>query len=465
MKFTDKIVLAASLCCGTLFTLGGSLMIIQNFNALLKSTIDQHISTHTLERYGLETKLLSQPQKEDLDAQATLYGAQLAAYEENTSKQIAIYTAKEKKLYSNIPEQLIENDFHHLVDSSYLIKRLHSKTFMLVGSNSQIGSHTYRIIDAYDISKVFHERDRQFQSFIILDIIILMLMVIVLYMLSRYLTRPIKKLNSISQDIANGNYQLRTNIHTSDEIGELSLSFDKMVKNIEENIQQLQLSIQQKEEFISNFSHEIKTPMTAIIGFADLLRSRSCEQATQVKASEYIYQEGRRLERLSYKLMDLLSLSDTKIALRPLPMVRLKKKIVEHFQPLEQTITLFIHFEDAVVRGDETLLLSVMINLIDNAIKAEPQNQQVHVQGNITPQGYELCVQDTGIGMEEETIQHVLQPFYMADKSRSRQKGGAGLGLSICAKILELHESELHISSKPFVGSEVKFILEVMHHA
>lgn len=466
MRFADKIVLITSLCSGVLFTAGGSFMILQSFDGLLKSTIAQHVNTHMLERYALETKLIPQQIEDNhLDEQVTLYGAQLISYESSSQKQIALFTDKKKKLYSNIPESLLNSDYSNLTNGTYILKKFNQQVYMLIGSDSQIGPNIYRMIGAYDISEVFLERNKQFRSFVVLDIVIIIVTIISLFIISRYLTKPIKKLNTISQEISDGNYQLRTMISSKDEIGELSKSFDRMVENTEVLIDQLKLNVQQREDFMSNFSHELKTPMTAIIGFADLLRSRDCNKETQRMASQYIYQEGKRLEVLSHRLMDLLSLSDSHISLSPISTDILKDHLVAHFEKIDKGVLLDINIENASVLCEETLLLSVLINLIENASKAEPRDHMVHIEGKYNDKSYTFKVYDYGIGMNEETLQHILQPFYMADKSRSRQKGGVGLGLSICEKILNVHNSSLSITSTPNVGTSVEFQLEVDSYA
>ncbi|MFR6487349.1 MAG: sensor histidine kinase [Clostridium sp.] len=126
------------------------------------------------------------------------------------------------------------------------------------------------------------------------------------------------------------------------------------------------------------------------------------------------------------------------------------------------TCTLDFQCPDSFVYSKEELLFTMLRNLIDNAIKASPPTATVFICGALCDEGYRITVRDDGIGMREEDIEQALQPFYMADKSRARKQGGAGLGLSIVKRICDLHGSPLQIASKPQEGCSVTFLLEVI---
>ena len=213
----------------------------------------------------------------------------------------------------------------------YQLEKAGQEIYMLLASYLNIENHPVYVASAYNMTSVFTERDRQLRTFLVLNGIIIAISLLAIFLLSMLLTAPIKKLNTASRKIAKGAYSERTNIHSQDEIGELSRSFDQMAQAIEDKIEALNAALKQREDFISSFSHEIKTPMTAIIGYADMMRLTPCEKDTQLKYANYIYSESKRLEELSRKLMDLMALSEEPAVLEPVDtgmlFYRLKKQL------------------------------------------------------------------------------------------------------------------------------------------
>ena len=233
----------------------------------------------------------------------------------------------------------------------------------------------------------------------------------------------------------------------------------------EKTIHQLQDSVTQKEEFMASFSHEIKTPMTAILGFADSLRSCVCDEETQKKAAQYIYTEGKRLEHLSYTLMDLLKLNHQKITLQSVYIPKIIRQLQNYYSGLPSHANLKFYYDDIYVKSQSDLLFVLLRNLIDNAIKASKDNQDIIIKIIQTQKNVEISVKDEGIGMDNDSILKDTEPFYMADKSRSRSQGGAGLGLTIVKRICDLHQTNLLFDSKVHRGTTVSFFLEADKHA
>lgn len=312
----------------------------------------------------------------------------------------------------------------------------------------------------YDITSIYEERTRQLKDIMYADIIIIIIASVFVSIFSKILTRPIEKLNEASKKIALGKFNERVNIKSNDEIGELASSFNIMAEEIENRINSLNLSIKQKDDFISGFSHEIKTPMTAIIGYSDLLRLKKCDDETRITALNYIYSESKRLEELSYKLLSLMELSKDKIELKKLNIKSFILKTCRRI--ILENIEIKVDLEDCIVKADESLLEVVIRNLIQNAKKAEPKDLCIYITGKRRGNKYVISIIDTGFGIPKEHINRVTEDFYMVDKSRSRKNGGTGIGLSLCKKILELHGSKINIESEENIGTKVYFELEVI---
>lgn len=325
MKFSDKLTLSSTAVIAILFSTGATFMMVQNHDHLLQSYISRNMQTHDLESFSLESKLTQDAtsnltsfgsDEKAIRSRSMYYLQQVASHMNQPQTQYALLDTKHTVLYATGEKKLFEE--HSLNDpQTYRIVSYNDSRIMLVSSQITVGKFTYLLESGYDITSCFQERNRQFQTFFLTLLCVLLFSFLLLKRLSVYLSKPILKLHEASRRIASGNYEERTSIQSDDEIGELSRSFDEMAKATQQTIQQLEVNLAQREDFMSNFAHEIKTPMTAILGFADTLRTYDCDVDTRKKCADYIYTEGKRLEKLSYTLMDLLSLSGKVIQLQP----------------------------------------------------------------------------------------------------------------------------------------------------
>lgn len=466
MKFALKLVFSVMIIVCILFSISGILFVKQNFNHALSVTTEQNADQHMLQKYTLESNMLGFILNGETytDEKLSAYTSRLTDFAGGIQKYLGVFQKDSVCIYSNLPAFSTKtiSKAIKLNEKSCLTKKVRDKTYMLFASSLDIKGSSATIISAYDISNLFIERDRQNHNFMILNGILVLVSGALIGFLAWLLTRPIVRLNRVSNKIASGSYSERTNIKSHDEIGELSKSFDKMVAAVEENIQQLQTSIQQRDDFISAFSHEIKTPMTSIIGFSDILRTEVVDSSKQFKYASIIYSDAKRLETLSLKLIDLMELSNETFNLLPLSIDKLISKIEKQTSTFLGDVTLSIKLPPAIVLADETLLDCLLSNLISNAKKAEPKDNCIHIQGAILENNYRITVSDKGFGISQKEITRIMEPFYMVDKSRSRTEGGSGLGLSLCQKIATLHQTNLSFDSCLGEGTSVSFDLHII---
>lgn len=467
MKFSLKLVLTTTVILAACFSLGGYLMVNQNFNQSLETAVRQNIEQHTLERYSLESNMISLLAGGDdpTDEKIAKYGESVTGYVGRGSRHFAIYSEQKSPIWSNLPATLSQDDLLEALDRDgdnyYLRRDGAGQVMMLLSSYLEEGSRPVYLLSGYDLTRVFNERNRQLESFWTFDAVILSAAVIVLLLFSLYLTRPIQRLNTVSRKIAQGAYSERTRIQTGDEIGELSRSFDRMAEAVEERVDELNRSIRERDDFVASFSHEMKTPMTAIIGYADILRSRECEPEIQQKAAAYIFHEARRLEELSQKLMELMSLSNEHVQKEAVPLEEIFSATAESLRPsLEGTLLILPPAGEISVHAEASLIVDLLRNLIVNAKKALPRDNAVHISWEKERGRIRLTVSDKGCGIPTEELPRITEPFYMVDKSRSRANGGAGIGLSICQKIALIHGSDLKFESQVGEGTSVSFTLE-----
>lgn len=339
-----------------------------------------------------------------------------------------------------------------LENASTVTVRTEGAVYGIYASDLQGG---LRLVTAYDMTGLYRDRDAALTRFLVLEAAVLAAAALVTAVLARRLTRPLAVLTDAGQQIAAGDYARRTDLHTGDEIETLSRSFDTMADAVQEKIADLQADVQRREDFVGAFTHELKTPMTSIIGYADMLHTMQTDPDEQREAAAAIVHEGRRLESLSRKLLALLGLSDESIGQGPVPLAALWPRL----HTACPDVDLRTPAAAPTVRGDADLLLDLLCNLVQNAAKASPPDAAVVVLCTQCGDAVTLTVADRGCGIPADQIARVTEPFYMVDKSRARRQGGSGLGLALCQRIAAAHGSELKIESELGKGTRVSVTL------
>ena len=270
--------------------------------------------------------------------------------------------------------------------------------------------------------------------------------------------KPLRKLTQVSEQISGGYYSLRSRITTRDEVGELSVSFDHMAETVEQKIHALEETARRREMLLGALAHEMKTPMTAIIGFSDSLLSMPLTEEGRMEAAHEINEAALRTERLSQKMMQLVAMTDcSALVMRRLAVDELFRQIQSVMREIlaEKQMTLMTRTEVDTLYGDADLLICLLTNLIDNSAKASPPEQEISLIASADDTGYRLSVSDHGSGIPADKIALVTEPFYRVDKARSRKLGGAGLGLSLCRMIAQAHGGSLQIESKVAGGTTI----------
>ena len=326
-----------------------------------------------------------------------------------------------------------------------------------VAGTIETEAQNLQLIICYDIQDIYTARDEQYSVYATAFAVTIAVGAALSYLLSYLLTRPLGRLSAATKRIAAGDLSYRSRVKTNDEFGTLSENFDAMAEKLEENITELKDSVRRQEEFMGSFAHEMKTPMTSIIGYADLLRSRRLNPTEQMNAANYIFSEGKRLESLSLKLLDMIVLKNSKLELKLTSPSTLISSTVEYLKPIyaEAGIRLQYKCEEGECLMEPDLVKSLLVNLMDNARKALDKGGNIYIMSVMLSDGCEIRVLDNGPGIPPEALAHLTEAFYRVDKSRSRAQGGAGLGLSLCNDIAKLHGGCLKFQSRVGNGTQV----------
>lgn len=262
---------------------------------------------------------------------------------------------------------------------------------------------------------------------------------------TRYLVRPITRLSDATKLIAKGNYNLPLSTKRRDEIGQLSEHFRTMSRELER-------VDQARQQFVSNVSHEIQSPLTSIQGFAKVLAERELPKEEREHYASIIENESRQLSLLSKQLLLLSSLEQGQEVLNK-KKFSLRGQIRQAIQVLqwqleEKELLLKITVPDSIkIDGDEVLLMQVWMNLISNAVNHIPTGRNIDI---LAEQSNSLCkiyFRDTGNGIAAEHLPFLFDRFYRVDRARERSSGRTGLGLSIVKKIVQIHGGNIEVTS------------------
>lgn len=340
------------------------------------------------------------------------------------------------------------------------IREIEGKYYIITVSRSSSASSNLCLGMCRDISDVYIGRQNLIMRYCISLGILLMVSSVIIFILSRYITKPIRNLNTVVNEISKGNYEKRCEVNSNDEIGTLAENFNEMTNAIVDHMHQKELEALQKESFTTAFAHELKTPLTSIIGYADMLNTIDMTDAERREAYYYIYSQGKRLENLSHKLLELAEMDKNPLKKKKISAKELEENLWFTMRPIfeKKKIKGTISLEKGYLYADKELVLSVFYNLLDNAVKAVEEGGCISLKGKDMKDSYEITVTDNGRGIPEKEINRITEAFYMVDKSRSRKEGGAGIGMALCQKIVTLHDATMQIHSKLGAGTLIQII-------
>lgn len=470
MKFAEKLFLAMAALLALMFALFGIWMLSSDFSQLLNKEIEQGNKESSMFHYLFEMGYQSTEEYGEDYAVSRTLNSIAHSVERDESHMFVVrndgtffYGGEYLELmgFSEEVEKLIaslnpDNTY------GYCIRRIGGGYYMFTAAITNITESRIYLGMCRDLTSIYGARQELLSRYRIALICLTIVGAVCIFVLAHYITRPIHNLDRLARRIADGEYELRSRNGSRDEIGALARNFNRMADRLVEQMQKKELEAKQKEDFTTAFAHELKTPLTSIIGYADMLNSLKLSDEECHEAYFYIYSQGKRLESLSHKLLDLVSMDKNPLAFKPVSTKALEQNIRVTLRPVwrQKGIRGKVDLEKAVLNGDDELLLSLFYNLLDNAMKALDKGEKsfIFMKGTCMKDCYEVKVVDNGRGIPEEEISRITEAFYMVDKSRSRKEGGAGIGMALCQKIIQIHGGKLSIESRLGEGTVMKVI-------
>lgn len=372
----------------------------------------------------------------------------LADYSETSEMSFTVTCEGQTKSYGHVNKKLILKDDELKTLATSKEKSLRSEGIISQYAKAfKIDNQTYVITVQKDFSAT---KDIFMKSYTSAAIIFMMTGSIVFLIVADIIVKPISRLTKVTDELAKGNYKVRVNYEGKDEISSLYASFNQMAVRLakQETIRQ---------QFISDVSHEFQTPLTAISGFATILKNENLTDEQRQKYADIILFNSNRLSHLSKNMLQLTLLDgeDTALDKTEFPLIEQLNRVIEMEDnaALSKDIEIeFIHpKKEFIIEADESRMEQVWINLLSNAIKYTNEHGVVTVEVRRTPTELQVRFEDTGVGMSQDAISHIFERFYRQDKSRTIE--GNGLGLSIVKRIIDLHHYKIDVESQEDVGS------------
>lgn len=300
----------------------------------------------------------------------------------------------------------------------------------------------------------------QFKSTALIIILLFSLIIVLISLLGRYfvssIVQPVEKINQITKVIAEGDFSVRIENNTDDEIGELSESINEMAEKLNE-IDKM------KNEFISTVSHEIRTPLTAIKGWGETLKNINNDPALNAKGLDIIISETSRLSEMVEELLDFSRMQNDNLKMK-FSVISLNEIIddifVSYRQRAETENKTFISEsvdENVHIKGDESKIRQVLINVIDNALKYTYENALIKIGLERNQKYVTIYLIDNGKGISKKDLPYVKDKFYKADNTVR----GTGIGLAVADEIVKKHGGTLSIKSEVGIGTTVEISLPI----
>lgn len=332
-------------------------------------------------------------------------------------------------------------------------------------NNVQSFGRKYNNINGVDYY-LYLQKDVSADENIIMNSIYLILLCVfisgsfVFLVVAEIIVNPIRKLTNATSELAKGNYDVRVNYTGNDEMSRLNHSFNQMAV-------QLRKQEETRQKFISDISHEFQTPLTAIQGFANILKEEELPQSQKQKYADIILFHSKRLSTLSKNMLQLtlLDREDVELEYTTYSLIEQINRVIstQEYQADQKNIEIVFQKpkRDIMVTFDEPRMEQVWTNILSNAIKYTGEDGLITITIKRSFSDIEVSIEDTGMGMSKEVVSHIFERFYREDKARNQE--GNGLGLAIVKSIIDLHQGSIDVISDVDVGTTFIIKLPIEH--
>ncbi|WP_242965103.1 sensor histidine kinase [Dehalobacterium formicoaceticum] len=318
----------------------------------------------------------------------------------------------------------------------------------------------YTLVSYTDLGPVLTGMIRLAKIMLVVGTLVFLLSLISIAMIGRGFFQPIKEMTQTVRDISERNLNLRLNVSGSkDELKELAMTFNEMMNRIENNYNR-------QKQFVSDASHELRTPIAVIQGYADMLdRWGKDDREVLQESIDAIKNEGENMKELIDKLLFLARHDKENFVLQKeeFNLTEVLQEIAKETQIIDDTHKISFDIQgqgEARICADKNRIKQAIRIFIDNALKYTPPGGEIAVTLGRTEDFWTISIKDSGIGMTGEELEHIFDRFYRSEASRTKEKGGHGLGLAIAKIIILGHQGKIKVKSRPGMGSEFIIFLK-----
>lgn len=371
-----------------------------------------------------------------------------------------VFSTQNEKLLREVSLLLLEaghglkNQDGLYVQDEDIIEFVETETGLILTilkSTLEDGTHLYSLFTTEDLSNTFVVLNKYYIILFILQFGILAGLVLVF---SKWITGPVRELTEESKRIAHLDFSSHVELHTEDELEDLSNSLGLISRNMAANIQRLENEAREKEksevrmrDLLANLSHEFKTPLSVMSGFLEMLQDDEADKSYCIETIEEEIDKLNHLTKETLLLCESESYESYHLEEKHLLVDLVSMGSFRHLVE-EKKLQVEIKIQLAYVLCDGSKIQLVINNLISNAIKYSPKGAKIMIWSEIIGDRAKIFVENTGVRLDDESLERVWEKYYRGEKSRNKSFGGTGLGLSIVSTILDYHKSDYGVYNK-----------------
>jgi len=373
---------------------------------------------------------------------------------------LQVETDNDEYIYSSFEEkiQFINTD---PLKISYKIDTVNGVKTFLAYSKLPAPFDNYNVITGFSVQPLFDDWHDTISVVVVLSVIFSFIISVVLYLSLNQLTRPLIAISNAAAKFGEGDYSVRIKEMSKDELGDTARNFNLMADRITDQMNSLETMANDKQRLIDDISHEMRTPLTAIRGYVEYMQAAKLTDEEYYNTLNIIDRQADRMQKLSEGVLSFTRLrNENADRTTPVNVAELLNDIAKSYSIKAQRDNIYLSVsapQYLTIKGDRLLFESLIGNLVDNALNAcaDTRVKRVSVSAKTKNENIVIEIEDTGIGMSKETLENVHKPFFRADKSRSRRRGGAGLGGALCKEIADMYNIDIRYTSQLGSGTKV----------
>lgn len=373
---------------------------------------------------------------------------------------IQVETDKYEYIYSSFEEKLnfIGTDPAKI---SYKIDTVGGVKTFLAYSKLPAPFDNYNVITGFSMQSAFDDWHNTISAVIVLSVIFSLIISVVLHISLDRLTRPLIAISDAAAKFGEGDYSVRIKKISKDELGDTAQNFNLMADRITDQMNSLETMANDKQRLIDDLSHEMRTPLTAIRGYVKYMQTAKLTEEEFYSTLNVIDRQADRMQKLSEGVLSFTRLrNENADRTTPVNVASLLADIQKSYSIKANRDNIYLSVsapQYLTIKGDRLLFESLIGNLVDNALNAcaDTTVKRVSISAKTRSDSVVIEIEDTGIGMSKETLENIHKPFFRADKSRSRRRGGAGLGGALCKEIADMYDIDIKYTSQLDNGTKV----------